>query len=431
MSRAPELATINCTACGAGLDVLGGGRVTRHICSYCGTELDATDNYRALKKFANQARPETPFRIGMTGTVVGVDWTIVGVLQHRENWAGKTWEWIDHQLYSPTHGYAWLTLEDGHVTFARRMRGLPHSAWMSERWVETAENVPTVSIHGQRFRYLQTSTSTVSFAEGEFTWSPTSGEKTVSISALAGDSMIDFAETGTEREIHQVTWLDPAQTCVAFGLEPKAIRPKGVHPAQPYRGWKEKPFLRNVSGLAAVAALVIGLVLSFLPGTPVLEPVTTGFSQLPRTISFEITDPARRLAGIYFSSNVSNSWAYVEVELTDPQDETLFEAGRTIEYYFGRDSEGNWSEGGRYASLHFLPTVPGTYELTLTGVEQGVWGNQSRNATYVEVTAKQGMSSGTYLFLLALVFALLAALLSAGRMIHHTRRWRHSDWSDD
>ena len=27
MSRAPELTTINCTSCGAGLDVLGGGRV--------------------------------------------------------------------------------------------------------------------------------------------------------------------------------------------------------------------------------------------------------------------------------------------------------------------------------------------------------------------------------------------------------------------
>lgn len=44
MSLAPELKSINCTACGARLDVLGGGRVTTHVCASCGSALDTLDS---------------------------------------------------------------------------------------------------------------------------------------------------------------------------------------------------------------------------------------------------------------------------------------------------------------------------------------------------------------------------------------------------
>ncbi len=431
MSRAPTLGAIDCTACGAGLDILGGGRVTTHICPYCGTELDALDGYKALRKFSNVERPDTPFALGSHGTLHDVQWTVVGILAHRETWAGKSWEWVDHQLYSATHGYAWLTLEDGHLTFARRVRGVRSNLWIGTRWVETAETPPKVSMNGESFKYLQTSTSSVIFAEGEFTWSPSNGEQTTSVSAISDGAMLDFAQTGQEREIHRITYLDGPETLAAFGLDPEALSPRGVHAVQPYKGWSETRFLTRASLTFAAVALVLAVLLSFWPGRTVLDPVTVGFSQLPRDVSIEITDPKRRLAGIYLSSNVSNSWAYVDLELYDPNDELLFEAGRTMEYYFGTDADGSWTEGNRSASLYFLPTVPGTYTLTLSAVEQGTWGSGGRDASRVEVSARTGMASGWYLYLLAIGFALFAALFGAGRFIHNRRRWAHSDWSDD
>ena len=48
--KSPELKSVDCTSCGAGLDILGGGRVTTHICPYCGSELDAQDSYKVLRK---------------------------------------------------------------------------------------------------------------------------------------------------------------------------------------------------------------------------------------------------------------------------------------------------------------------------------------------------------------------------------------------
>ncbi|MCC1493233.1 DUF4178 domain-containing protein [Cognatishimia sp. F0-27] len=431
MSRAPDIKAIDCATCGAGLDVLGGGRVTTHICPYCGTALDALDGYRALKKFSDAPRPETPFSIGMSGTLYGVEWTVIGLLGHRERWAGKVWEWVDHQLYSPTHGYAWLTLEDGHLTFARRVRGTPASVWMSSTGVEASENPPSVFHDGRRYKYLSTTVSTVFYAEGEFTWAPQFDDRTTAISALADDEMLDFAETGQEREVHRVVYLDGPSALAAFRLPETTLRPKGVHPTQPYHGWKEAAFLRNAAlGFAAVA-LAIGLILAIMPGRLVLEPTTVGLNQLPRDVSFRIDAQADKLAGLYFSANVSNSWAYIDLELTDPNDEVLFEAGRTMEYYFGRDSDGSWSEGSRSASLHFLPTVPGEYTLSIGGVEQGLWGSGGRSASWVQVSARTGMSSGYYPMVLAVLLGMLALVLSAGSFIHNRRRWAHSDWSDE
>ena len=91
MSLNPDLKSINCTACGAGLDVLGGGRVTTHVCAYCGTQLDALDNYRSLQKFDQLNRPDSPFAIGMRGTLWGVDYTVIGTLQHEERWGPRSW----------------------------------------------------------------------------------------------------------------------------------------------------------------------------------------------------------------------------------------------------------------------------------------------------------------------------------------------------
>ena len=430
MSRAPDLAAIDCPTCGAGLDILGGGRVTTHICPYCGTALDALDGYKALRRFSDLPRPDTPFAIGGQGRLFDVDWTVIGLLQHRETWQGRTWVWIDHQLYSPTHGYAWLTLEDGHLTFSRRVRGLPATVWMSERWVETAETPPALSWDGERYKYLQTSTSTIVYAEGEFTWSPDSGTQTVTISAMSDSAMLDFALTGTEREVHRSRWLPAADVLEGFGLPRDALKPRGVHAIQPYRDRLDSRFLTSAALLCAAVALVLGLLLAVLPGRAVLQPVTVPVTQLPRAIPFDIDGDTQRLAGVYLSADVSNSWAYLELELTDPEDEVLFEAGRTMEYYFGTDADGAWSEGSRDASLHFLPTVPGTYTLTLNAVERDVW-QAGRNATAITVSARQGMSSGFYLFLLCAGFVALALCLSLPRILHHRRRWAHGDWSDD
>lgn len=430
MTLAQALTSINCTSCGAGLDILGGGRVTTHICTYCGSALDAQHDYAVLEKYANADRPDSPFRIGTHGRLYGVEWVVIGTLAHRETWQGQVWEWVDHQLFSPTHGYAWLTVEDGHLVFTRRFRGSVNPPWISENWVETAENPPVVISRGERFKYLQTSTSKVTFAEGEFTYTPQIGDTTMTISAMSHDHMLDFSQTGHEREIYRGTYIFAKDGLTAFDLPVDALLPHGVHALQPLVQGPNAGFVLSTGLKAAAFCVVVALVLHFLPGRQVLSPVTIAIDELPQTVTVPIDNTAK-LAGIYLESDVSNSWAYVPLEMTDPQGTALFEAGRSIEYYFGREGNENWTEGSRNASLFFRPSVPGDYELTLYPPETGLWGQQSRAPSRVVISAVQGLSSGLWMLLLGIGFGLIALIPAFRRMYHSHRRWAHSDWSEE
>ncbi|KIC20290.1 DUF4178 domain-containing protein [Leisingera sp. ANG-Vp] len=437
MSLSAELKAVDCTSCGAGLDILGGGRVTVHICPYCGTELDALDNYRAVRKFNDIQRPVSPFEIGMTGTLFGAEYTVIGTLQHEERWGVRTWIWVDHQLYSPTHGYAWLTIEDRHLVFTRRFR---RPVWMSADWVERAEYRPKVHANDRTFQYYDTSTSQITFAEGEFTWSPVKGQQTTTVSALADDAMLGFAQTGSEREAWLSQYLPVKDAEAGFGIK-TGLKPYTVHPLQQFKTGPNYWFVCTASAICAFLCLMIGITLSSPRGETVLKRQVVQVEQMPVELPFEITDPGW-LARLDLKGDTRNSWAYVEVELTDPEDEPVFQAGRTVEYYQGRDKDGSWSEGDNQASLTFRPEMAGTYTLSVEIGESGLW---SPNFTYagsdtsqfrpalgeLTVSVESGLSTGRWLFLLAAVFGALSAQAVFRLWWHRKQRWSGSDWVDE
>ncbi|MDE4173091.1 DUF4178 domain-containing protein [Phaeobacter sp. PT47_59] len=435
MSLNPDLKSVDCTACGAGLDVLGGGRVTVHICPYCGTELDALDSYRALRRFNDVERPKTPFPIGTTGRLYGVEFTVIGLLQHREFWQGVAYTWLDHQLYSPTHGYAWLTIEDGHLVFSRRHRG--GGGWMSERQVDTSEYQPEVSIGGERFRYYETSTSTITYAEGEFTWAPQKDERTTEVTAISDGAGMGFSQTGTERETYRMTYVTPEEAEDAFGVA-TGLMPRGVHALQSFRAGANHRFLVMAGIVFALLSLLIAGVLESLPGQAVARTRHIAMADFPAELPFTIDTP-NRLTRITLDGDASNSWAYLSLELEDPEGDPVFEAGRTVEYYYGSDADGRWTEGTNRASLTFRPEMAGEYHLTVSLEESGFWGgdfpvgNRKTPAqiSAIDVGIRSGLSSGRWMVVLAVVFGLIGGYPLFRKYWHEKRRWSGSDWIDE
>ncbi len=426
MTLNADLKAINCTACGAGLDVLGGGRVTSHICSYCGTELDVLDDYKALRKFNDVARPNTLFPIGTTGHLRGADYTVIGLLEHVEKWQGRSWAWLDHQLYSPTHGYAWLTVENGHATFSRRYR---RPVWMSHRDVEISDHRPQLNEAGETFQYYETSTSTISYAEGEFTWSPQKGARTTTVSALSDTAMLSFSQTNQEREVSRTTYVPAAELAAAFGTD-LDLSPAQTHPLQPFAGRENDGFLIKASALCAVICLCLATWIVSKPKHEVLAYQRLDISELPRSITLEIPEPDKRVQ-VSFNGNSSNSWTALGVHLEDPNGEDVFEVARTVEYYHGRDRDGSWSEGRNFARLSFIPKTVGAYVLTVAHEGTGTEGRSAKPTEYVGLTARMGSGVSGYLFGLAFAFAALMAWPIARRYTHKTRRWHGSDWSED
>lgn len=312
MTRHSTIKAVNCTSCGAGLDVLGGGRVTTHVCPYCGSVLDANDSYQAVKKFGDVKRPSSPFSIGMQGSLLGADYTVIGTLGVEERWRNRTWQWVEHQVYSETHGYAYLTVENGHVTFTHRIRD---NLWMSSIAVETSENRPSVSYQGEKFSYYDTSDSEIYFAEGEFTWQPKKGQWTRTITAKCDTRMLEFSESSGEREIYLTSYVTPedVKTCFDITVTPSAK----VHPLMPIRKWENGDFLIRAAGGIAALSLIVGVTLWGSSGQSLISSSFQVPQELPISIPFEVTQPDG-LVRIGIDSTVQNGWAYMNVEVTDP-----------------------------------------------------------------------------------------------------------------
>lgn len=415
---------LNCTQCGAGLDVLGGGRVKTHVCSYCGAEMDAQDDYRVIQQFRDMRRPETPFDLGMTGELWGVAFTVIGTMAWAEYHAGKSWHWVEHQIYSPTHGYAWLTVENGHVTFTRKSREHSKPGGISEATIESSENRPSVKFQGQTFRYYSSGRASPTFIEGEFNFRPTMDDSIRYVSLMAGARMLDIVESGREREYEVSELPDQRALLSSFGVAPgRRPRPRGVHPLDVLERTPIQSFTRNLAIAATAASVVLGFALSFKGE----EIAVSSFESVKKELKlpFEVTN-GTGLTEIAITADAYNSWAWFEAELADSEGEPVAAFERGVEYYKGSD----WTEGSQVARTR-LDLQPGNYTLFVSMAEAEVDWTGGREARVMSAHIRQGVASTGWLWGITGLFGLIAFLFLGQRFWRYTRRWSGSDWSDD
>ncbi len=427
VSKAAPTQSINCTSCGAGLTLFGGGRVKAHACEYCGAVLDTQKNFHVLAQYRDLQRPDSPFQIGMQGELDGVEWTIIGTLGVRSRWAGGSSFWVEHQLFSPTHGYCWLSIEQGHCVFTRKIRYGGRGGWWTPVRVESADSRPAIWRDRDRLRYYESGSAEIAYAEGSFNWVPRLGERSDYVSFLGDSAMLTQSESETEREIEWSTYLERDATLAAFGARARGGT-IGVHPLQPHRPWRHAAFARN-AGLAA-AALAAVLYFQAMTAGQYIGAVQSAPTHQPVRLDFYVTD-ARRLLRIDLSSNVNNSWAAYDVELLDGEGETVIEFERGTAYYYGVEGGESWSEGTRRARARLRVPAPGPYAVVVTQSEAAVdWAGGSL-ANRVSVTVRESVRAAHWLLIATIGAGLLGLLFPALRMAHDGARWSGSDWEDE
>ena len=440
MSLSATSTTVNCTSCGAGLDVLGGGRVMVHICPYCGAELDAQDNYTVIAKFDGLKRPDSPFRIGMAGKIKGVDYTVIGTLEYTERYRGQTWRWIDHQLYSPTHGYAWLTVEDGHLVFTRRFR---RPVWVSSAQVERANHPPTVTVDGTRYRYYETSDGEITFAEGEFTWAPRIGDKTTAVSMLGDNAMLAFSETNKEREVYRSELLDTGAVAASFGVTNPPV-PHGTHPMQPYTGGSNDRFMRIVALVAMVACFALAAFFDTRTGREIGTAIEVQARQLPLTVPIEIPDipgPVRLTLDTtphvtpWAAAPNSNRWSRLDVQLLTADGTPARNAPSRARVLIGGQGEGRPAARANHLEMVFPDSQSGQYLLGLSVRANGpsAFGQTPPPLTEGAITIRTygDISNGYWLYRLGIVFLIVVIISFARRWLFNYTRWRGSDWTSE
>lgn len=422
MTRAAGLSSINCTQCGAGLSVLGGGRVLAQVCGYCGAVLDTQDNYKILTSIGKRDHPYSPVKIGMTLTVEGVAFTVIGTIGKVERWSGGTARWVEHQVFSPTHGYAWLTWEDQNFTFSRKVRDFDTGQWLSSATVEAAESPPQRYYRNERYKYYETSTAQIEFLEGEFNWIPAMGEATTTVTLLGPAAMLSLVDGKTEKEVELTTLLPRDAVAREMGLElPADAEPR--HPLTPYRPLPDEGYAARILGLSALAAFGLALVFGAMSGPHVLDRPNVPLGPTPVSFPFEITNAAQ-IARLRFDTDVSNDWVVIGATIAGPDGATLVEGGRLVEFYSGADSDGAWSEGSRSATLRFRPEATGPHQISVARAS-GTGGSR------VGIRIDEGKATTFWLFLVGGFFVVGWLYLKARRAIHSSTRFSGSDWSEE
>ena len=424
MTASHGLKSINCTSCGAGLSVLGGGRVLSQVCGYCGAVLDAQDNYKVLDSIGKRNHPSSPVQIGMVFKHEGVDFTVIGTLGIIERYGGQTWRWVEHQIFSPTHGYLWLNIENGNMTFTRKIRDYDMRHWLSPSTVERAETPPVRFYQGQKYRYYDSGVTQIDFMEGEFNWIPKLGEKKKVVNLLGDDAMLGLVKSETEREVEVSKLLDREETAKQMGFDASALGQPERHPLTPYQPIPNEKFVRRTFFWTAFVALIMGFVFAVSSGRTVLDSPTIMLSQLPESYEFEITNTGQ-LAEVRFETNLQNSWGAFSAEIIGPNGEPLVAGARSVSYFSGRSGGESWSEGSRNASFRFRPQEAGTHSVRFERMNAGT----APDSAQINLRISQGTPTGTWLYVLAVLCGIGWLVVRARSAFHHSRRFAGSDWT--
>ncbi len=413
-----RLASINCTSCGSPLPALAGHRAKSLICNYCGAVMDRHDEYRLLAQYRDMQRPDGPFAIGMSGDLFGVEHTIVGVVGINATIEGHGYAWTNYQLYSPTHGYSWMTWSDGHLTHSRKTRDLPETGG------NFAYKAPLAAA-GRMFKMYEEYVARISYLEGELTWVPALGDATRVIEAIDPPYGYAVALGDSETEFEFSTYLDRAETLAAFGVTDEFTRAHTVHAIQPFIPGAFHTALAKAGKVFAPIAAVIALILLAIGGGEKIAEATIADPFAGGSVVFPL-DSSHRLVEVGITANVYNSWSWYDMELTNEDtDETIAEFDGGVEYYAGRDSDGAWTEGSQFAAFRFKPPAPGSYRLSVKA------GDPKSSTVPLKVEVKRNVMITRYLFMLA-GFALLMWISLWWRGARfESRRWGEDEDDDD
>jgi hypothetical protein len=353
---APAVASLSCPQCGAAIELRTLDQAQSVVCGSCGSILDARDPNLALIQGFQAKQKSTPqIPLGTRGTLKGEKWETVGYQVRSITVDGTSYHWDEYLLFNPYKGFRYLTEYDGHWNDVQVVKAAPEESRSGGR--------PVVRMYGETFKHFQSATATTDFVLGEFPWQVRVGDQAETRDFVAPPRMLSEERTGDETTWSLGTYMTGAQVWAAFNLPGKAPAARGVYANQPddfmpRAGSMFKRYLLfvaiiDVLGLLRLVTASRETVFStgsyFKPGALAdsLAFVTPTFQVRGRTANLEVTTEAQ----------VDNGWAYFDYALVNETTGQTYEFGREVSYYYGTDSDGNWSEGSR-RDRAVLPSVP-------------------------------------------------------------------------
>ncbi|MFA5140203.1 MAG: DUF4178 domain-containing protein [Elusimicrobiota bacterium] len=331
---------------------------------------------------------------------------------------GTEW-WDEFLLYSPEQGYAWLVRENGHYTLLRPTKIRP------SRDPFRAGQKTTIKLGEERFQVYDTGDAVLDEAEGELTWIAKPGDTVKAVDCITPPRIFTVEKSGQELEYFVGSYVDPQEVYEAFGLKETPPAPSGIYACQPFIS---SPSLEQCKRWSvAFAAAFLGLFLHamlFPGGTHIFSQDLTSSSEpqgMVTTEPFTITRPDT-ICRVDVDAPVSNSWLWLGFDVLDETGLDVGEFSTQVDYYYGSDSEGSWTEGGTHDSALIKIADPGTYRLRVAA--EGGSGEVSDQVSMpFSVRIRADYKPLRYYLIAFLLTAGLAVLLFSKKAMFECRRW--------
>lgn len=418
--------TLACPECGGSITLRVPDASLRVACPYC-TQLISTEvgEFRLLGKLKQKPQPEIP--LGTQVKLPQGQFVVVGYLV-RAAFIDESWyRFYEYLLHSRELGFRWLVSSDGHWSYVEPVDpGAVEDLGNEQRY------------HGVTFRAFQTCTLRVEEVWGELYWRVEVGETSQARDAIAPPAMLS-RET-TRRELNQslctYLTLDEVKAATGVALLDQA---QGVAPNQPPRfvglGRLAAILLMPLIAIGFFAAVsshpsvLRTLDLAIPPGKPAPPPateapagVTVTAEDAPGNVFF--SEPFAVASGqnveVEVVAQISNSWAYVAVDLFEESSGTFVTIDKEVEYYAGYTDGESWSEGSTRGSTVIGPIKGGTYVARLEAI------HGSATPIELHVVIRQNVYRAVYFFV---SLVLLMILFAGALIVRHKReetRWENS-----
>jgi hypothetical protein len=411
----PKIRTLACPKCGGSLTVRGLLQTESIACGACGSVLDLTDeNLRIISTFQAKTKIQPLIPLGARGKLVGDVLEVIGYLRRKVTVEGVDYEWGEYLLFNPYKGFRWLSEYNGHWTFIRTL---------TERPVGDYEP----SYLNRTFKHFQGAMAVVSYVIGEFFWRVEVGEK-ARVDDFVSPPYLLSRETSAKETVWSLgQYVQRDVIRDAFKL-PYVSPPIGVYSCQPAPYGASASRVYGLFGWFLAAAVAIHLLLvTFSQNKTVYR---AEFNYLPSAASgpveksfvTDVFELPGRASNVMFAThaNVSNNWIYLNLALINDDTGQAYDFGREISYYFGRDSDGSWSEGSPDDEA-ILPAVPpGRYYLRIEPENGG-------GAVSYSIRVVRDVPRWSFFLLTALALLLFPCILFWRQRAFEVRRWAESD----
>lgn len=364
-SGEPLQKTLSCNHCSKENTLKAFPLCQSYACVHCGTRYGLEDglNFKRLGQ-RNSTDIGPDIELGSKGTIRGVNYEVIGYAQKEEANQYHS-QWKEYTLFSPTHGFAFLSEYSGHWTFLRERGDAP---------VLERESASTIEYDNEGFELYNSYHYEVVNAKGEFPYHAFNDQEKKVKEFISPPELWIQEKSGKEGIIwFRGEHITGKELKDAFSEKMTLPWKSGVGAVEPKGFVSIEKIVRF--GVGSILLLVlIHLLTSMTHRNQVISENTYDFPANADTLAFVkkgiVLDKWSSNLQFEIFADVDNSWCEVSGTLVDVVKGTEYSFEKGVEYYYGYSEGESWREGDKQETAYLNSIPAGRYDLIVRAIKE-------------------------------------------------------------